>query len=55
MLGVVFTWIIAMITLMIGKVILLKDLSNIRTQLGHSKTRNNLDESVKQLKDTYGE
>ena len=38
----------------VGKVVLLKDLSNIATKLNSSKSRNDLDESVKQLKDTYG-
>ena len=40
--------------LITGKVVLLKDLSNIQVQLGHGKTRNNLEESVKHLKDTHG-
>ena len=38
----------------VRKVVLLKDLSNITTKLNSDKSRNDLDESVKQLKDTYG-
>ena len=38
----------------VGKVVLLKDLGNIRAKLQCGKSRNNLDESVKRLKDTYG-
>ena len=38
----------------VGKVVLLKDLSNITTKLNSDKSRNDLDESVKRLKDTYG-
>lgn len=38
----------------IGKAVLLKDLSNISTRLVSDKSRNDLDESVKRLKDTHG-
>ena len=38
----------------VGKVVLLKDLSNITTKFNSDKSCNDLDKSVKQLKDTYG-
>ena len=38
----------------VGKIVLLKDLSNIATKLHSSKRRNDLDESIKRLKDKHG-
>ena len=38
----------------VGKIVLLKDLSNIATKLHSSKSRNDLDESIKWLKDKHG-
>ena len=38
----------------VGKVVLLKDLSNFTTKLNSDESRNDLDECVKWLKDTYG-
>lgn len=38
-----------------GKVVLLKDLSNVRLKMNLNETRNNLDESVKRLKEIHGE
>jgi len=37
-----------------GKVVLLKDLSNIKTAMASKKSRNDLDEAVKILKGEYG-
>ena len=37
-----------------GKIILLKDMSNVNTKLNSSKSRNDLEESVKHLKDIHG-
>ena len=39
---------------MTGKVVLLKDLSNIRTHMKAGSTRNDLEAAVKQLTDKHG-
>lgn len=38
-----------------GKVVLLKDLSNISTRMKSGNTRNDLQESVRRLTEIYGE
>ena len=38
-----------------GKVVLLKDLSNISTKMKSGNTRNDLQESVRRLTEIYGE
>ena len=38
-----------------GKVVLLKDLSNVHLKMNLNETRNNLDESVKRQKEIDGE
>lgn len=37
-----------------GKVVLLRDLSNVAKRMKSSKTRNDLDECVRRLTETYG-
>ena len=38
----------------VGKIVLFKDLSNIVTKVHSSKSRNDLDESIKRLKEEHG-
>ena len=37
-----------------GKIVTLKDISNISTKQGHTKTRNDLTETVRKLTERYG-